>query len=339
MKKNQFTMYWGFKGIFLLGLLITFCFSCKKEEPQINHPLVKNDGITFHDGRLIFKDDSTFINHVRWLFENQNKQQLIAEKNKSFGLKSMTEIYFEGMKLEETDPLFLAYVDKYPNIFNKQVYDNSTSYMLPHSMILCYVANKDGIYQVGDKIRRISNNYIFQISASNESKIKLLLLPKDQITDKDVKFILSVSDAKNDWAQRTRYFSNSNYRMVSSLNARLDGIIFYYDIITNPQQKKFLGIWGRAQLPTKAAYGLGWWYTIFDPSSEQPIPPENNENVGLSQISILMSLYPMDYATSYCPAYSRGQYNGETIYIYWEDALENPAIYSEPEWSPETEPF
>ena len=152
MKRNQFNRFWGFKGVILLSSLILFCFSCQKEEPEANLPVVANEGITFRDGRLIFKDYATFIDHQKWIVENKGNHQLIVDKNSSLGLKSMTEYYLEGMKLEENDPNFLAYVDKYPNIFNKEVYDNSTLYLLPHSKLLCYIANKDGIFQVGDKI-------------------------------------------------------------------------------------------------------------------------------------------------------------------------------------------
>src|SRR4030042_2908246 len=167
MKKNLFIGFWRFNGIVLLNLLLLFCFSCQKEEPEANLPIVANEGITFHDGRLIFKDVESFMDHQKWLYENQGNPQLIAWKNKSLGLKSMTEYYFEGMKLEETDPLFLSYVDEYPNIFEKVDYDNSTLYMLPHSKLLCYVANKDGIYQVGDMINRIAGDYIYQLNEVN----------------------------------------------------------------------------------------------------------------------------------------------------------------------------
>lgn len=91
------------------------------------------------------------MNRQKWLSENQNNPQAIAEKNKALGLKSMTEIYFECMRLEETDPQFINYVAKYPSVFNKEIYDNSTLYVLPHSIILCYIANENGIFQVGDQ--------------------------------------------------------------------------------------------------------------------------------------------------------------------------------------------
>lgn len=334
-----------FSGICILSLLAAFIiFGCTKKEANLQDDLLVVNDITFRDGRLIFKDDSTFINHQNWLLNNQGNRQLIADKNKSLGLKSMTEYYFEGMKLEETDPLFLTYVDKYPNIFNKVVYDNSTLYELPHSMLLCYVANKDGIYQVGDKINRIAGDCIYQIN--DESKIDMLFLPKDQISDKDIKIIPSSSDAKGDWAQRTQYFSGSTFRMVSSLRIRFTEVFYYYEILTNPQHR-VLGIWGRAQLATRSANGDGY-YTAT--GFEQPlvltgtISPKAEENIGISILAITTIFsghYYIDFDnTSYVPAYSRARLDGQYIYVYWPDALENSPPFEEPNWTPGVdEPF
>lgn len=345
MKKNLFNGFWRFTGVILLNLFLLFCFSCQKEEPEANLPIDVNEGITFQDGRLIFKDENTFINHQRWLLENQGNRQLISDKNKAFGFKSMTEIYYEGMQLEEMDPLFLSYVDKYPNIFIKRFYDNSTLYMLPHSTILCYVANKDGIYQIGDKINRISGDYIYQIT--DESKIDMLFLHKDQISNKDVKIIHTVSDSKGDWAQRTRVFAHDNrFRMVSSLRINFTDLYYYYEILSNPQ-KRTLGIWGRSQLSTRSACGDGY-YTAT--GFEQPLILNGNisskavENTGLANLTIATLFadhYYIDFDnTSYVPAYSRAQFEHEIIYVYWPDAFESPTPFTEPDWTPGVdEPF
>lgn len=323
MKKNL-CEFLRIKGIFLILTLFTF-LSCQKEEniPLTDLPSKTEDNITYKGGRLIFKDEAAFLNHQQWLYENQTNRQLIAEKNKSFGLKSMTEYYFEGMELEESDPLFLTYVDKYPNIFNKVFYDNSTLYMLPHSKLLCYVANKDGIYQIGDKIYRIAEDCIYELNNGDESKMKMLYLPKDQISDKDIKIVASF-DAKGstDWGQNTRPFTDHSFRIVSSVRYRWDTYYNYYDIVTNPQHR-VLGIWGRAQLATRSANGNGYFAGNLGSGD---ITPHNDENTGLSVLTIL-TLFSGSYVypdLSYVPAYSRGRLNTEYIYIYWPDAWEGP---------------
>ena len=324
-------------SICILSLLAVFIVTgCTKQEAKLQDDLPVFNDITFHNGRLIFKDDASFMDHQKWLFENQGNPQLIAEKNRFLGLKSMTEYYLEGMKLEENDPKFVDYVAEYPSIFNKEIYDNSTLYVLPHSIILCYVANEDGIFQVGGQIYRIVPNYIYR--TGDESKIEMLLLPKDQIPTKDVDISITRPglESKSDLAQRTEYFDNdSRFRIVSSVMAYSItdpylGTAWWYDIRTNPQ-KRTLGIWLGAQLNTKSANGNGYWYFPND-GIQHLIYTDYEESTGVTQHNILTcGGSPIDLNASYCPAYSRGRlYDGYTqwIYIQWNDALSNSPTYT-----------
>jgi hypothetical protein len=333
MKKKEFSGRWRFNGIIILNFIfLSILLSCKKEDDK---PLVNSqsltEGITFRDGRLIFKDVSTFTDHQRWILENKDKPYLISEKNISLGLKSMTELYQEGMKIEENDPKFAEYVAKYPSVFNKESYDNSILYLLPHSKLLCYVANKDGIFQIGDDIFRVAGNYIYQ--TRDESKLEMLFLPKDQISDKEIMISLSQpkTATKNDYGNMTVKFSiNDAFRIVSSLREytiydQNSGITFWYDdIITNPQHR-VLGVWGRAQLATKAANDNGY-FALCPTCTQYPISAGYAENTGLSQDVIYFAPdYQIDMSASYCPAYSRGRLIDESVqyvYIIWEDGLE-----------------
>lgn len=340
-----------FSGICILSLLAAFIIiSCTKKEANLQDDLLVVNDITFHDGRLIFKDDSTFINHQRWLFENQGNRQLIADKNKSFGLKSMTEYYFEGMKLDETDPKFAEYVAKYSSVFYKETYDNSTLYFLPHSKILCYVANTDGIFQIGDQVYRIAQNYIYQ---TDESKIEMLFLPKDQISTKDVNISLSQPrlESKNDYGNKTENFYNDNrFRIVSSLREYIMsdpylGQVWFVDIFTNPQKRNWTGIYLRAQLNTKAANGNGYYNVYNCPGcTQQPIYAYNDENTGYSQDVIYLGFidYQLNMSASYCPGYSRGRLidgTVEYIYISWADALESSPSHTVTHTSVLNDPF
>jgi len=320
-------------GISILSLFaVFFIISCSKKEADLQDDLLVVNDITFHDGRLIFMDVTSFTDHQKWLIENQSNPQLIANKNKSLGLKSMTEYYLEGMKLEETDLKFAEYVAKYPSVFYEETYDNSTLFLLPHSKLLCYVANKDGIFQIGDEIYRIAGNYIYQ--TRDESMIEMLYLPKDQISDKGIKISLSQPKlaAKNDYGNRTVNFSiNTKFRIVSSLREYTiydsnTGITFWYDdIITNPQ-KRTLGVWIRAQLNTKSANDNGY-FALCPSCTQYPISAGSDENTGLSQDVIYFAPdYQIDMSASYCPAYSRGRLiDGSVQYIYitWDDALDS----------------
>jgi len=248
----------------------------------------------------------------------------------------MTEYYLEGMKLDEFDPRFMDYAAKYPSVFNKEAFDNSTLYVLPHSIILCYVANEDGIFQVGDQIYRIVPNYIYR--TEDESKIEILLLSKDQIPIKEVDISITRPglESKSDLARRTEYFDNdSRFRIVSSVMAYSItdpylGTGWWYDIRTNPQ-KRTLGLWFGAQLNTKSANGNGYWYFPND-GVQHLIYPDYEESTGVTQHNILVcGGSPIDLNTSFCPAFSRGRLiDGYTQYIYiqWNDALSNSPTYT-----------
>jgi hypothetical protein len=102
-----------------------------------------------------------------------------------------------------------------PTVFNKETIDNSTIYFLPHSIILCYVANKDGVYQIGEQVFRIVQNYIYK---TDESKTDKLFLPQNQIPTEGVKIMLSNPklETKNDYAQKTEAFTiNTDFRIIS----------------------------------------------------------------------------------------------------------------------------
>jgi hypothetical protein len=336
--KTKISGFRRFRGIIVLNLiLLSVLLSCKKEDNEpINVKQSVNAGIAFQDGRLIFKDAETFMDHQKWLSENQNNPLSITEKNKALGLKSMTEYFLEGMKLEENDPKFINLVAEYPTIFNKEVYDNSTLYVLPHSIILCYIANEEGIFQVGDQIYRIVQNYIYR--TGDESKIEMLSLPKDQLPTKDVHISLTRPDlgTKSDLAQRTEYFTNdSRFRIVSSLmeytiSDPYLGANWWYDIRTNPQQRTLFA-WATAQLNTKSAYGNGYWYFPDDLIRHQ-IYSSGSETSAATQYNIVTcGGSPVDLNTSYCPAYSRGRLiDGYTEYIYieWDNALSNSPSFT-----------
>jgi hypothetical protein len=321
-------------GICILSLLAAFIiFGCSKKEAILQEDNLVVNAITFQDGRLIFKDAETFMANQKWLSENQNNPKVIAEKNKTLGMKSMTEYYLEGMKLEESDPKFVDYVAKYPSVFNKEIFDNSTLYVLPHSIILCYIANKDGIFQVGDQIYRIVQNYIYR--TADESKIELLFLPKEQIPAKDVNISLTRPSlgSKSDLAQKTEDFNaNYKFRIVSSVIERTVtdeylGTAWWYDIRTNPQ-KKTLFAWITAQLNTKSANGNGYWY-FPDELIQHQIYPSYEETTGVTQYNVVVcGGSPVDLNASYFPAYSRGRLITNTIpefiYIFWGDALSSP---------------
>jgi len=274
---------------------------------------------------MVFKDSQIFMNHLQWIFENQKNPQLIINKNKSLGLKSMTEYYNEGMKMEEDDPEFIEYVKNYPYVFYQVPFDESILYELPHSISLCYIANKDGIFQIGKKIMRIAWQQIYTINDGDESKIDMLFLPKDEIHDKSISVTPSVLETKNDYGVATRLFSDHRFRIVGKL---IEYIMYvehwgwvWMDDVQTIAQKRTLGLWFRAKLNTKTANNDG--YSACTGCDPIDIDAGDEEGDWETRYSIVCgSIDQIDMAESYCPVYHRGRYNYQYIYIYWADALD-----------------
>ncbi len=129
-------------------LILTILFSgCEKEEIQKsnqeslsertvsdvevmqNLPMVK-------DGRLVFEDSITYINYIKWLFENQENESKIMEINKSLGFVCMKEIYDKGLELLlEVDDVTCKYIEDHPTVFHTTEIDGSII-QLPFILVL-----------------------------------------------------------------------------------------------------------------------------------------------------------------------------------------------------------
>ena len=333
LQKSQLIIGYFYCIVSLSILLTLITVSCTKNETILQEKLsVKND-IVLRDGRLVFKDSITYLNHIKWIHDNQNNPWLIIDKNNLMGFKSMTEYYLEGMKMEENDPRFVEYVNKYPNVFYKIPFDNSTLYELPHSIVVCYCANKDGLYQIGEKIMRIDWGYLYIINNGDESKINLLLSERDKINDKNISIIPTFSTAKdNNYGYMPHYFSDTKYRIVAKLWEYTISPSWWDDAETIAQ-KKTLGVWYRANLNTKTARNNGY-YEGLSGGLVFPIYPLSQEDNYSTRINIVFSDQQTDMTKSYCPVYHRGRYDNQYIYVYWSDALESVPWASFPSSDP-----
>jgi len=345
MKKKLFLksgkLHFILKNFFRIGMLpvlvVFITISCTKNDAVLKDDLLVENAITLHDGRLIFKDSITFMNHVKWIHENQGNSKEILDKNCSWGFKSMTEYYKEGMKIEEDNPKFIEFINKYPNVFYKVPIENSTIYELPHSIVVCYCANKDGILQIGTRIIRIGWEHIYEIKDGDESKIDMLFLPKDQIRDNAISISPSIpknriSQSKDNlYGSAIVYFSDTKYRIYAKLwEYTLYGV--WWDDAETIAQKKTLGVWFKANLNTRTARNNGYFactgcypYTIY---------PDYDENNYESRLNIVFTDTQIDMEESFCPVYQRGRYNGQYIYAYWADALDATPSYTTPTSAP-----
>lgn len=189
----------------VLGALILTLNSCS-EKGQIAPPNVEitNIGkdVTFKDGRLVFKDSLAYNQHLNWIVQNANNPFEIKQFNNQIGLASLNSIYEAGGNIQNHDD-FTKYVDCNKNAYNVVDFDNSFIYERSCPLIISFLGNQDGLFQIGDQLCRYSGSYLLTTTDKTQSTIKQLFLPiseisKGKITVNDMLYIPEGS-TKGQW--------------------------------------------------------------------------------------------------------------------------------------------
>lgn len=285
----------------LFGLLFSITGCQKKTDQEVN-PVNQNDGFLLKNGYMAFENEKSYTSYVNWIIFNQNNPDLINLKNNELGLISMNSVYEEGMRIED-ESLFKSFVSEHPNAFHKVEIESSIIYELPAPNALSYIANENGIYQIGDKIYRLAYDYYFELSQDNISKFDKLLLPVSKINDPDIE-VTRTRDAsfKTQMSYKTSYFPNTDYRMVARMerfNSPIQGKILEARITS--QRKGWTGIWVQHSIPEIGQYHsqayvqfLGWSSGTF--YNANSITRFNSSD---SKWSYFDELHSIDYSVSY----------------------------------------
>jgi len=243
---------------------------CQKEEmiepTPINDIVIKDYKVVVINDRLFFEDSTSFTNYQNWIFKNYDKPELIDSKNEGIGFISMMSIYREGMNFDGDDPGFTMYLKQYPNVFHPVEFDNSIIYELEAPCVLAYIANKDGLYQIGDKICRVTFNHYYEIRNGDESKIPMLFIPAEKVNDIAISVTNTKknSNLKGQYSYRTSYFNSKN-RIVARLYEDKIGYYWYFRARTT-SQKKSLGIWFRKKIDyVSLSWPSGYYYEQNNP--------------------------------------------------------------------------
>ena len=152
--------------IFVFAVL-SLLQSCQKDsgEPiSINksyNNIYAKSNILAVKGILCFKDTTAFKSHIQWIYDNQDKPELIKSFNDKMNFKSMFSVYTKGINIEN-ELEFKDYLKKHPNTFYPIIIDSSVFYEIASPVVLAYIANENGIFQIGNKICRISFNYYYE---------------------------------------------------------------------------------------------------------------------------------------------------------------------------------
>ncbi|MDD2198582.1 MAG: hypothetical protein PHE08_02525 [Bacteroidales bacterium] len=279
--KNDLMYLWIY--LIILGLSLT---SCEKETEIITSQLdqttiipqeISNSCEDYElpyviDGRLVFKDSTSYWKHQDWIFRNQGNPEVIQDFNKSIGLISMMQVYEEGLlSLENCNEVSNEFIKSHKNVFYETNIAESVIQDLQAPNILAYCANEFGVYQVGNSIFRISHNYLYTIIDGDTEKIPMIVNAKgNEISLENIKTTeIKKGQLKDQYSYRTSYF-DSNRRIVSRLRYDIIGNSYYYRAITN-SQKKTLGIWlGKTLDGVWVSWGEGYYIsngTTYDISS------------------------------------------------------------------------
>lgn len=316
-QKNMKTKYLNWTIALLLLIALS---ACKKENSLpladniISNPdFVNSPGISLVKGRLVFADSAVFKNHISSILANQKDQELINSFNTGIGFKSFVQIYTDGMNLN--DPiLFEQYIKKYPACFKKiDLEDGSIFYELPLGMVYANIANSDGIYQIGKRIIRATEDFMLILKDGDENKISKILLNPSEINDPSIeKFIFnsavkSTAPPTGQYSYKTAYF-NTKLRIVARLYCENIPGGRNYEVRTSSQQK-MLGGWYLDRI-SKLGYTrhTGTYYQYYSEYQQDPIQgpytiiSDYYEDTNVSDIrhGVLMAWPPIEFNSSSC---------------------------------------
>lgn len=289
----------------LVILTIITLASCSKEEIADDEKFPEED-ITLIDGRIVFADQSTFDNHVDWLLDNQFNENVIQKFYEDIEFKSMRSVYKKGMGMMDSYPDFFDFIESYPNVFEAVEYpDKSILYECEGQKLHAYFANIDGLYQIGNKICRISWNSYFEIRSGNTSLIPELFKNPEKIDNEEI-FVHTVSEdsKRTQYYYATDYYGDppnelDNYRMVSRhYKTILPGEKYYY-VRTTSQKKKWYG-WIQNDVDwVKVSWDDGY-YAYSSGGTQYPVSGNTCTDYG-SDVDILVQITnpAVDFSASY----------------------------------------
>lgn len=316
-------------------LIFSILVSCEKDDKtslgqttintKINDQELIESLPKLKDGRMVFENYESYSKYQNWIFENQNNPTKILSLNKQAGFVSLYEIYKQGQEMLNKDVANAnEFIKSHPNVFKELEIENSIIQASQVPVIISYFANKDGIYQVGDSIFKISYDYYYIIENGDEAKIQSLIKANTaEIADKSIKVFSTGKNTKDTQVSyKTKYFSNSNKRIVSRLTYDYIAGFNYYICITNTQ-KKVLGIWIGYWLDGSWVGNQSGYYYVQGSNTMYNISPTSDGSSSSQEAdyAFALSTIPINTSTSICPTYHTGKDGSESITINYTNAF------------------
>jgi hypothetical protein len=269
------------------------------------------DEVTLLDGRIVFPSMESYDAHIKWIFENQLKKDAIRNYYSALGFKSMNDYYREGLAMMDNWEDFLAFTEKYPRVFEAVEYpDGSVFYECEGLKLHAYFANTDGLYQIGNKICRISLDAYYEISNGDASLIPKLFLDPEDIKEKEI-----LTEVPSVESKRTQYYyridnftADGKHRLVSRHYKTTVGYPRYY-YVRSTAQKKVLFAWPQENIDMIHVSWTDGYYYFTSGGPIHYVSAWSATNYNDSDVDILVQITDLeiDFATSYLYTTHSGQ--------------------------------
>lgn len=300
------------KRIFVRNTVILFISlvllsACKKGEPYrcSEGPAKLQGKILAIHGRLVFENQSAFGDCLNWIFDHQSSPEVIDEYLNELSYTSMMEVYKIGMSLDKNSEEFSKFCKSHPSVFVENKSDESLLYELQVPSILAYIANENGIYQVGEKIIRVSSIGTMAILNGDESKLPNLFKPSESITDSYIE-VIPAGGSKGEYSYRTSYFEDK-HRLVARLRSEAIGYMYYYFARSTAQKKNWMGIWVQEDISTlNLSWPGGGFYTEGGQAGRIGSASFSVSNNSDLEEVVVFSNYPIVFDQSSCIAVHTG---------------------------------
>jgi len=279
----------------------------------------------------VFKDSISFANYYIWLIDNQDNIGKVNEINKSLGFVCMHEIYDKGLDaLCESESMTCSYIEEHARVFHIEKIDSTVFHDMQAPDIVGYIANEQGLYQVGDKIYRSTYDYCYCIINGDESKIQTLLNLKDDntgdalITSNPTFFY---KNTRGQYAYRTAYFDDK-HRAVGRLSTGYvsqTGVTFHE--FETDSQRKSLGIWGGYKLDGAwVSWGNGY-FTYEYANGTLHTETISSGRVGGTNRQKISRTFSSELYSTIIPSSSNVntvhtvKYNNDSVKVYYSNAF------------------
>jgi hypothetical protein len=241
-------------GGVILILAISLIFnSCQKESFLKDEPAniseaitdVSHNGLSSKNGRIIFNDSTVFQKHINWIIENQDNPEIIKTLNKNLGIISLNSVFQKGMEIED-ETKFEAYRQKHSIAFIIEVSENEKLIEQTCPTVISYLANENGVFQIGNTVSKVTANQIYTEVFSSEVQVtELSDKSKEELTSKLKGAGVTIS---TEYVKTKYRGSKHKYRLVAKV--RLYSYSNGWNIfegITYTQRKR-CGVWTYSDL-------------------------------------------------------------------------------------------